>query len=314
MTLGETVHAYRKNHGISMEEFARLSKLSKGYISMLEKNKNPRTGKPIIPSIATYNNLATAMNISPAILIQKIDDANINTSAKNLLVESSELMGEDKNIIAPSIPICYRNIKRIREEKGMSQDELARLVGFKSRSSINKIEMGINDITQSKLVAIAKALHVSPIELMGEDKDIIAPPASPSKEKTIRIPILGRVAAGNPIGAIEEVIGWEEISKKLAAGGACFALRVCGHSMEPRILEGDTVIVRQQPNVDSGDIAVVLIGNEEATLKRVKKQKDGIILVANNPAVYEPHFYSNREVRNLPVRILGKVVEIRCKP
>ena len=66
----------------------------------------------------------------------------------------------------------YRNIKKIREERGMSQDELAKLVGFKSRSSINKIEMGINDITQSKLVAIANALHVTPGELMGEDAEV----------------------------------------------------------------------------------------------------------------------------------------------
>ena len=66
----------------------------------------------------------------------------------------------------------YRNIKRIREKRGMSQGELARLVGFKSRSSINKIELGINDITQSKLIAIAKALHVTPSELMGDDKEV----------------------------------------------------------------------------------------------------------------------------------------------
>lgn len=64
----------------------------------------------------------------------------------------------------------YNNIKKIREARGMSQDELAKLVGFKSRSSINKIELGINDITQSKLVAIANALHVSTSELMGENK------------------------------------------------------------------------------------------------------------------------------------------------
>lgn len=61
----------------------------------------------------------------------------------------------------------YRNIKRIREEKGMSQDELAHLVGFKSRSSINKIESGKNDITQSKLAAIARALNVSIDYLLG---------------------------------------------------------------------------------------------------------------------------------------------------
>ena len=233
---------------------------------------------------------------------------NIFKMAQALDVSPSYLMG------VSDVPKINENIKRLRIEKGMSQDELARLVGFKSRSSINKIEMGVNDITQSKLVAIAKALHVSPSELMGEDKDIIAPPASPSKEKTIRIPILGRVAAGNPIGAIEEIIGWEEIPKKLAAGSTCFALRVCGRSMEPRILAGDTVIIRQQPDVDSGDIAVVLVGGEEATVKRVKKQKDGIILVATNTTVYEPHFYSNQEIKDLPIQILGKVVEVRYKP
>lgn len=75
----------------------------------------------------------------------------------------------------------YKNIKRIREEKGMSQEELARLVGFKSRSSINKIEMGVNDITQSKLVAIANALGVSPGELMGSDDPASSTPPAPQK-------------------------------------------------------------------------------------------------------------------------------------
>lgn len=75
----------------------------------------------------------------------------------------------------------YKNIKRIREEKGMSQEELARLVGFKSRSSINKIEMGVNDITQSKLVAIANALGVSPGELMGSDAPASSAPPTPQK-------------------------------------------------------------------------------------------------------------------------------------
>ena len=75
----------------------------------------------------------------------------------------------------------YKNIKRIREEKGMSQEELARLVGFKSRSSINKIEMGVNDITQSKLVAIANALGVSPGALTGSDDPASSAPPAPQK-------------------------------------------------------------------------------------------------------------------------------------
>lgn len=215
----------------------------------------------------------------------------------------------------------YRNIKRIREEKGMSQDELARLVGFKSRSSINKIEMGVNDITQSKLIAIANALHVSPGELMGEDAEVAISKESPNplpktsadKSKGVRIPVLGRVVAGIPIEAIEEIIDWEEIPQRMAASGKFFALRVCGHSMEPGILEGDIVIVRQQEDVDNYDTAIVLVNGDEATVKRVKKQKEGITLIATNTSVYEPHFYSNQEIHDLPVKILGKVVEMRRK-
>ena len=117
----------------------------------------------------------------------------------------------------------YRNIKRIREEKGMSQDELARLVGFKSRSSINKIEMGVNDITQSKLIAIANALHVSPGELMGEDKEVASPADLSSRlpnmvsieARTFRVPIVGRVAAGRPIVVDEEIIGYEYIDNNI---------------------------------------------------------------------------------------------------
>ena len=203
----------------------------------------------------------------------------------------------------------------LRKARTMSQEEVAKALNI-DRTTYVKYERGGS--VKRNVEKLSNFFNVSTDYLLGRSDSptgsYSADIGSPSKEKTIHVPILGRVAAGTPIGAVEEVIGWEEISKELAAGGACFALRVCGHSMEPRILEGDTVIVRQQPNVDGGDIAVVLIGNEEATLKRVKKQKDGIILVANNPAVYEPHFYSNREIKNSPVRILGKVVEIRCKP
>lgn len=83
--------------------------------------------------------------------------------------------------------------------------------------------------------------------------------------------------------------------------------------MEPRILEGDVVIVKRQADVESGKVAVVLINGNEATLKRVKKQENGITLIANNISVYEPHFYTNDEIEKLPVQILGEVVELRGK-
>lgn len=204
-------------------------------------------------------------------------------------------------------------IKELRLAKNITQEELGKVLNVQ-KAAISKYENGRVDPSIEVLKLASKFFDVSTDYLLGRSDSPIVSCASPSKEKTIRIPILGRVAAGNPIGAIEEIIGWEEIPKKLAAGSTCFALRVCGRSMEPRILAGDTVIIRQQPDVDSGDIAVVLVGGEEATVKRVKKQKDGIILVATNTTVYEPHFYSNQEIKDLPIQILGKVVEVRYKP
>lgn len=212
----------------------------------------------------------------------------------------------------------YRNIKRIREEKGMSQDELARLVGFKSRSSINKIEMGVNDITQSKLIAIANALHVSPGELMGEDKEVATPTDLSSRlpnmvpidARTFRVPIVGRVAAGRPIVVDEEIIGYEYIDNKYSKDGhEYFGLRIVGKSMEPTIMDGDIVIVRRQNYVENGEIAIVLIDGEEATAKEVKESADGITLIGHNTSVYTPHFYSAQEVKNLPVQIIGRVVQ-----
>ena len=209
------------------------------------------------------------------------------------------------------------NLKNLRAMKCISQAKLADVFGF-TQQAVGRWEQGQSTPDYNTLVKLSNFFNVSTDYLLGRSDSptgsYSADIGSPSKEKIIRIPILRRVAAGNPIGAIEEIIGWEEIPKKLAAGSTCFALRVCSRSMEPRILAGDTVIIRQQPDVDSGDIAVVLVGGEEATVKRVKKQKDGIILVATNTTVYEPHFYSNQEIKDLPIQILGKVVEVRYKP
>lgn len=98
-----------------------------------------------------------------------------------------------------------------------------------------------------------------------------------------------------------------------ANDGDFFTLEISDHSMEPRILAGDIVTVRRQNDVDNGDVAIIQINHRNVTCKRVKKQKDGITLIATNTSVYEPHFYSNKEIQSLPVQILGKVVELRGK-
>lgn len=205
----------------------------------------------------------------------------------------------------------YANIKKAREARGMSQDELARLVGFKSRSSINKIELGVNDITQSKLLAIANALHTTPASLMGDDKQVPAP-SLPTLKENYRIPVLGSVAAGTPIEACEDVLGYEYLSDNYKNDNYnYFALRIQGRSMEPTIMDGDNVIVRQQSTVDSGDIAIVLINGDSATAKEVILGSDGITLVGHNVTVYSPHHYTQKDIDELPICILGKVTEIR---
>jgi len=123
--------------------------------------------------------------------------------------------------------------------------------------------------------------------------------------------VLGRVVAGIPIEAVEEILDYEEITPELAATGEFFALQVKGDSMLPKLEEGDVVIVKKQADVETGDIAIVLVNGDEATIKQVKKVTGGIMLYGFNPDVYEPHFYSNQQIEELPVRILGKVIESR---
>lgn len=83
--------------------------------------------------------------------------------------------------------------------------------------------------------------------------------------------------------------------------------------MEPRFNEGDVVIVRKQSDVDSGAIAIVRVNGDEATMKIVKKSPEGITLIATNPDVFLPQFYSNEQIENTPVEIIGKVIELRAK-
>lgn len=131
-------------------------------------------------------------------------------------------------------------------------------------------------------------------------------------KKGVTIKVLGRVAAGIPIEAIEDVIDTEEITEELASTGDFFGLKIHGNSMEPRMCDGDVVIVRQQDDAESGEIVIAMVNGDEATCKRLRKYRDGIELISNNPA-YKPMFYSNDEISSKPVKIIGKVVELRGK-
>ena len=199
----------------------------------------------------------------------------------------------------------YERIKSRREELGLSQEELAHRVGYKDRSSIAKIESGVNDITQSKIAIFAKALETTTLWLMGDTE---APPAHklPSNclplPRTVKKPRLGAIACGKPILAVENISEYDDVPITIHCD---FTLLCKGDSMiDARIWDGDVVYIRQQPEVENGEIAAVRIG-EEATLKRVYYQNGTLTLMPAN-AAYAPMVYTGPELND--VQIEGKAV------
>ena len=194
-------------------------------------------------------------------------------------------------------------IKERREAIGLTQDELAKRIGFSDRSSVTKIEKSGDQVTLKTVEKMVAALSCSVQYLMGWEN-------MPSK--AVRIPVLGRVAAGIPIEAIEEIVGEEEITEVMSRQGEYFGLLIKGDSMEPRILDGDVVIVRKQSDADSGDLVIALINGEDGVCKRLMKYPESIALVSNNQK-YAPLVFTLKEVEEKPVQIIGKVVELRGK-
>lgn len=207
-------------------------------------------------------------------------------------------------------------LKRIMQERQLRQVDILNLV--KPYCEKNDVKMNKSDISQyvsgkvepsqDKLVVLAMALNVSEAWLMGfdipEENSINVFDISniTPLPKTKKVPLLGAIACGDPITAVENIDSYVEVPEWISAD---FALTCKGDSMvDARIFEGDTVYIREQPEVENGEIAAVLI-DDEATLKRVYYQKNKIILQPENKN-YEPLVYVGEEI--LDVRILGKAV------
>lgn len=199
-----------------------------------------------------------------------------------------------------------------------------------SKTQISNYLKGTYKAKQDKLYLIAKALNVSEAWLMGFDvsmerewfptdddglpyeKDDNVDYVELST-KVVKIPILGKVPAGVPIEAIQEILGYEEIDADLIKHGErYFALYVKGNSMTPEYLPNDIIIIKQQQDCNSGDDCIVLVNGYDATLKRVIKEEDGIKLRPLNND-YETHKYTKEEILNKPVVIVGIVKELRRK-
>ena len=149
-----------------------------------------------------------------------------------------------------------------------------------------------------KVQALADYFGINKSDLL-EDK-----PEPHEKPRGVKIPVLGDVAAGIPIEAIEDIIDYEEIDEDLARRGEFFGLRIKGNSMSPRIQSGDVVIVRVQPDAE--------LNGDDACCKKLLKHADGITLLSFNQD-YEPLSFNKQDIVSLPVSIIGKVVELRGK-
>ena len=192
-------------------------------------------------------------------------------------------------------------LKELRKRNGISQQRLADMLNL-GQSTIAMWEKGKNSPEYSSLVKIAEIFSVGTDYLTGKTLGKTAH----------RIPVLGYVRAGVPTEAVEEVLDYEDVVIPESELKDFFALRIKGDSMAPRMVEGDTVIVKKQAEFQSGDICVCLVGSSDATVKKIIKKDTGIILMPLN-SNYEPLFFTPQEVISAPVTIIGKVTELRAR-
>ncbi len=200
--------------------------------------------------------------------------------------------------------IFSKNLNKYMEINGKNQIDIINDLGF-NKSAVSTWCNGTRLPRMDKVDALARYFNINRSDLIEEHDDY-----SNKSFKPNRIPVLGSVPAGVPIEAIEDVLDWEDIPMDWLRGGKeYFALKVQGDSMFPKYIEGDTIIVRKECDCESGQDCIVYVNGYDATLKKVIKKKDCIILQPLNPS-YDPKVYNYNDEFN-PISIAGVVVEIR---
>jgi len=190
-----------------------------------------------------------------------------------------------------------KNMRYLRKQFGLSQQDLADAFGYRSFTTIQKWEDGTSIPAYDILQRLADRYLVSVDELMHKDL---------TKQK-IKVPILGIVRGGEPISAEENILDYEEVETKEYQNDEYFYLKVVGDSMkDARILPGDLLYIHRQAYLDNNDSGVVLIDNE-ATVKYVTFTKDKMILKPANPD-YQPIEINAELINTKQVKILGKVI------
>ena len=202
--------------------------------------------------------------------------------------------------------IMAKNILFYMNKYNKTRNEMCEALGVKYTTFTDWVK-GNSYPRIDKIELMSNYFGISKSDLVEDHAAFI-----PSNKRGTTVKVLGHVAAGIPLEAIEDVIDEEEIPEELAKAGEFFGLKINGNSMEPDIHDGDTVIVRKQDDAESDEIVIALVNGNDGVCKRLKKYTDSIALISLNPN-YEPMFFSQEEIDNKPVRIVGKVVELRRK-
>lgn len=208
--------------------------------------------------------------------------------------------------MADKVATFAQRLRAALDRSGLSQAELSVQSGI-SKSSISRYLKGDWEGKQEAVYALAQVLKVSVLWLMGYDEPMVEPeaPAIPAGfsplPQMVRVPLVGSIACGTPILAEENIKDYIGIP---AAWRADFALECHGDSMAPRICDGDIVCIRRQPEVESGQIAAVRVG-DEATLKHFYRNGDVVQLIAENSAVCPPLIYAGSQLEEMAVEGLA---------
>lgn len=211
-------------------------------------------------------------------------------------------------------------LKQLREKRKFTINQLALRAGV-SNAHISRMERGLRPAPSPEIIErLAKALNADYEEFMraagylpDKEKSHYPIPGEILIGENAQIPILETIKAGKPILAKENIIGYGNIPKNLADTGEFFFLKVKDDSMmHSRIRSGDMVLAKRQSEVENGQIAVVVVNGEDAALKRVY-YGDGILTLQPDNPEYPPQSFTRKQVKDLPVEIIGKVVEVRFK-
>lgn len=277
-TLADNIKYYRKLNKLTQKNLANKLKIKPTAVSAWELGRN----KPLIGNI---EKMATLFGIS-----------------------KSQLLGDDFEPNRGAITMFAKNLKYLRQKHGVEQTQLAEYLEKKSGSSISSWESGIYTPKIKVLVQIADYFNVDLDDLINVDLSL-SQSGIEIAQKTIDIPVIGVIACDEPIDAEENISEYRSVPADHVPNGDIFYLRVKGDSMEPKIPDGSYVLCRKQSNVENGKIAAVLVnGDEEATLKRVVKQDDIVLLQALNEN-YAPYKLN----ADNPGKIIGKAIRMETE-